>query len=273
MKLKGKNKKFMVFGAGLVLIILLAAVVFTVATSVSANNFDPVEDSGSPKTQITPVQNNQQNQPNPTPTPYIQPQPTQTPYQWIDPSPPPTPTLATTPTLSAFVWQTLYVTNLDGSTYWVNPPKPTNPLAIWASPNKDASNFKQISYLQNNIYMKIDSAKTVQSWMFSAKETIAVTDLNGNIKGTIANDATVSKNGGSVANGQNTYVLGASLTAQQLQPLIRNIVSYGTPHYFVIKLSNIQLQLTFTDGSGQTLSASGGDASNTLAWLIAITPY
>jgi hypothetical protein len=267
---KGKNGKLKLFALGFGVLLLLAALGLTVLTV--ANSYDPIANSGSPKTPLEPQSNVN---PTPTPTPYspsptplFTPTPTPTPYQWNNPTPPAETPTPPTPRVNAEVWQTMYVTNGDGSTYWVNPPKPIA-LALFGSPTGSASDYNLVSKLQNNIYMKLNTEKPVSSWMFTAKETIAITDLNGNILGTIANDATVTKSGNAVPNNQNVWVLGSSLTASQLQPLI-NKVTYGQC-YFVIKLSNIQLALTFNDGTGQTLSASGGDAQNTLAWLISTT--
>jgi len=269
-KTQGKNGKFKLFALGLGFLLLLAALGLTVLTV--TNSYDPISNSGSPKTPLEPQSNTN---PTPTPTPYspsptplFTPTPSPTPYQWINPTPPvetPTPT----PAVSAEVWQTLYVTNSNGGTYWVNPPKPIT-LALFGSPTGSQSDLTLVSTLQNNIYMKLNTQKPVASWAFSAKETIAVTDLNGNILGTIVNNVAVTENGVAVPNNQNVWVLGSSLSAFQLQPLISHIAGYGQC-YFVIKLSDIQLNLTFNDGTGLALSASGGDAQNTLKWLVVTT--
>jgi hypothetical protein len=267
LNMHGKNGKMKLFALGLGTIILLAALGLTVLTV--ANSYDPIANSGSPKTPLEP-QSNVYPTPQPTPkpsnAPIFTPNPTPTPYQWNNPTPPPVETPA--PTVTAEVWQTVYVTNIDGSTYWVNPPKPFA-LALLGSPDKDASHFKQVKNVQNNIYMKISSDKTVQSWLFSAKETIGIYNENGFEVGTIAKDATVNKNGYSVVNGQNTWVLGSSISAIQLEPLIEKVTR--TQCYFVIQLSNIQLSLSFTDGTTEMLTADYGNVDNTLAWLIDTT--
>jgi len=261
MGFKGKNKNVLMFAAGMVLLLVLGLFGYCFVSGVGA---DPAVDSGSDRTQLTPVQNNPL--PSSSPIVTVAPQPTST---WINLSPPPQTTPVGVPTVSADVWQTLYVTNKDGSSYWVNPPKAFNPLALFGAPDKDASQFKQVSTLQNNIYLKVDSSKQVTSWMFSAKETIGIYNSNGFEVGTIAKDATVNGNGGSLVNGANTWVLGASISADQLEPLVEKITR--TQCYFVIKLSNIQLALTFSDGSTELLTADYGNADNTLAWLIYTT--
>jgi hypothetical protein len=265
LKLGGKNGTFGVlkfFGLGFIILLIIATLCYTAITV--SQSYDPIENSGSPKTPIQP-QTNVQMQPTPTPTIYPYP----TPFFTPNPTPTPSPPVVTpTPAVVAEVWQTVYVTNVDGSTYWVNPPKPFV-LSLLGSPDKDASHFKTVSNIQNNIYMKINSQKQVQSWMFSAKETIGIYNENGFEVGTIARDATVNQNGYSVANNQNTWVLGASMTANQLEPLIEKVTR--TQCYFVIKLTNIQLALTFTDGSTTLLTADYGNVDNTLAWLIDTT--
>ncbi len=161
---------------------------------------------------------------------------------------------------SGLIWQSLYVTNKDGTSYWANAPEQFNLLAILGSPSGSGEDFTEIQSMQNNIYMNI--AQPCSTWSFSCQETITVTDQSGNILATIADASSVNANGQSVPAGENVWVTGASVSGEQLQQIIN--LGAGN-YYFTISLANINLTL-----DGQNLSAQSASDANTLAWLIQV---
>jgi hypothetical protein len=167
------------------------------------------------------------------------------------------------------VWQTLYVTNVDGSSYWVNAPKPFSLGSIFGY-SSSAAQFQKVSTMQNNIYMSI-SQGGITSWTFSCHETITINKNSGTygvpgaVISTIA-DSAVNANGQSITPNTNTWVTGASLSATNLQTVLNQPA--GT-YDFVITLSNINLTIT-VNGQQYTFTAPSGTSQNVLVWLITV---
>jgi len=178
-----------------------------------------------------------------------------------------------TDTSTASVWQTLFITNKDVTTYWVNPPE-TYKISLFGTPTGKTSDFKQVAKMQNAIYMKVDSDKQIQSWEFSCQETMTVHDYQGNQLATIVDSQMVNANGQSANVGKKTAVTSATITGDQLQSILTGAgiqpATVATPYQIRITLSNINLKLTYTDGQTQDLSTSEGTEENILRWVIAI---
>jgi hypothetical protein len=171
---------------------------------------------------------------------------------------------------TGYIWQTLFITNDDGSTYWVQPPKAFEMNNIYGSPDS-ADNFNKVAAMQNNIYMKIKSTNTIASWTFSCQETIILQDASGNAIGTLVQAQTVNAQGNTLANDQHQWVTGATLPASSLETVIGQVVptTTGLQYYFAITLSNVQITVTDSQGNTQTLTGNNPTADNTLRWLIA----
>ncbi len=161
-----------------------------------------------------------------------------------------------------YVFQGLFVTNTDGSTYWANADKPFNLAALLGS---DGDNFAEVQTVQNNIYMNIKE-QDVTAWSFSCFETITVKDSSGAVIDTVASQ-TVTAQGQSAEANQNIWVTGASFSANDFMSILNQPAGTYT---FMVTLSNINLQLT-VNGQTQSLSAPSGSSENVLSWTIQIT--
>jgi len=175
--------------------------------------------------------------------------------------------------VSAQVWQSLYVTPTVGSPYWVEPGSTYSTLAIYGSQSGSGNDFTEVSRLQNEIDISPTLAgQIVSSWQLSAQSTMSITDMNGNTVGYLTNSQTVNANGNTLTEGAHNWATGASVTGAQLQSLLLTAgARVGNQYYLVITLSNIQLTLNFQDGGYQTLSTAMVDDTNTASWLIKIT--
>lgn len=159
---------------------------------------------------------------------------------------------------AALVWQALWVTPQSGQPYWVAAPSPFSLASILGSNGVD---FSTVASMQNNIYMKLEEA--AGSWSFSAQETIAVRDSNGDLAAVIVDAKTVNANGQSAQANQNLWVAGATVTGEQLQALL----NLPAGHYTVtVSLQNINLTV-----DNMQLSAAAGTQQQILSWPIQIT--
>jgi hypothetical protein len=167
-----------------------------------------------------------------------------------------------------YVWQSLYVYNVDGSNYWANAPKPISVASIFGS---NADEFKEVQTLQNNIYMNLNTSG-VTAWTFSCIETITLKSKDGVTIDTITTQTINPPAGQTAVVGQNLWITGASVSSAELQTVLNQPAG---EYYFIITLSNINLTVT-TEGLGgvhytKNLSASSGTSQNVLQWLIKIT--
>lgn len=158
---------------------------------------------------------------------------------------------------AALVWQALWVTPQQGQPYWTTAPQPFSLASILGS---DGVDFSTVASMQNNIYMKLD--EPAGSWSFSAQETIAVRDSNGDIAAIIVDAKTINANGQSAPSGQNLWVAGATVTGEQLQTLIN--LPQGD-YTITISLQNINLSV-----DNMQLSAAAGTEQQLLSWPIKI---
>jgi len=167
------------------------------------------------------------------------------------------------------VWQSLYIKNKDGATpadYWVNAPKPFT-LRISGSPTGDEEDLTQMKQMANSIWMQ-PQTNSIASWTFSCKETIVVTDLDGETVKTIANSATVNANGQSAEQGKNSQITSSWLTDAQLEEIID--LPTGQ-YYFTVAIGEIMLITENEDGTTNTLTSDvNGTSENVLNWLIEI---
>ena len=166
---------------------------------------------------------------------------------------------------TASLWQSLYIKNQDGSSYWANAAKPFTLASIFGSPSGHGE--------QNNVYMNLGQA--ADSWTFSCQETVALETTTGTVIGyftqsgltTTPSSFTVNANGQTAVANQNLAVTSATITETQLQTFLNQPA--GT-YYFVVSLGNIDLQLT-VNGQTATLTSAAGTSQNTLSWLIQIS--
>ena len=174
---------------------------------------------------------------------------------------------------TASLWQSLYIKNQDGSSYWANAAKPFTLASIFGSPSGNGDDFNEIATEQSSIYMNLGQA--ADSWSFSCQETIALETTTGTIIGyftqsgltTTPNSFTINANGQTAVANQNLAVASSTLTEAQLQTFLNQPA--GT-YYFVVSLGNIDLQLT-VNGQTATLTSAAGTSQNTLAWLVKIS--
>ena len=174
---------------------------------------------------------------------------------------------------TASLWQSLYIKNNDGSSYWANAPKPFTLASIFGSPSGNGDDFNRIATEQSSIYMNLGQA--ADSWSFSCQETIALETTTGTVIGyftqsgltTTPSSFTVNANGQTAPANQNLAVTSATITETQLQTFLNQPA--GT-YYFVVSLGNIDLQLT-VNGQTATLTSAAGTSQNTLSWLIQIS--
>jgi len=185
-------------------------------------------------------------------------------------SPTPAPTSTTGTTGTGTLWQSLLITNKDGSTYWVNAPQPFALQSIFGA-QAGTTNFNQVASESNGIWVKLDpSLGTISSWQLSCQETISITDTSGNIVGNLVNGANVNANGYSLATGSNQVLTSCGqIKASDVTNEISGVAptTSGTQYNFEVTLSNIQLILNTSNGQ-VTLTASSGTQQNTLVWPI-----
>ena len=186
--------------------------------------------------------------------------------------PVPTGSSGTSPgTSEGILWQSLLITEVSGSTYWVNPPQALSLQSILFGAPSGSSNFAQVSSEANGIWVNLDSSVgTVSSWTLSCQETIQITDLSGNVIGTVCSNTQINANGGSLSTGTNQVLTSSGqFTASSIQSVIAAVVptSSGLQYNFVVTLANIQLTLNASSGQ-LILSTSTPDSSNTLTWAI-----
>ncbi len=180
----------------------------------------------------------------------------------------PTP-ISNGPTVAS-VWQNLYITNLDGSSYWAQAQQPFNLFAnlesLLGSQSGSGADFNTVSTIQNNIYMNV-AESGVTGYTFSCTETIQLWDTQGNIIETICNASPITETSAqALTEGQSYWVTGATVSASSLQ----NILAEPTgEYYYVITLANIQMTLT-VNGQSQPLTAPTSTTANMLQWLIKI---
>lgn len=172
----------------------------------------------------------------------------------------------------AQVWQTLFITNKDGSSYWVSPVQPFNLIAalesLLGSQSGTGSDFNTVATMQNNIYMSVNETG-VSAWTYTCSETIQLWNMQGNPISTIVNNAPISNSSQeAVPMGQSIWITGATVPASNLQTLFAEPAGQ---YYFVITLANPTLTLT-VNGQSQTLtSATTPTPNNTLQWLVKLT--
>ena len=175
----------------------------------------------------------------------------------------------------ASVWQNLYITNTDGSSYWAQAQQPLNLFAnlesLLGSQSGTGADFNTVSTIQNNLYMNV-AEPGVTAYTFSCQETIQLWDTSGNVVMTVANaspvtiPSTSAPNGQAFIQGQSYWITGATVSASSLQ----NILGEPTgEYYYVITLANFQMTLT-VNGQQQTLTAPTPTSQNMLQWLIKI---
>lgn len=174
------------------------------------------------------------------------------------------------------IWQSLYITNNDGTTYWANAPAPFSLASITGAP-VGSSNFDTVVSMQNNIYMNVNITD-VTAWTFSCQETIYLTTTSGTVIGylsqsgstaslsTTASSFTVNAEGSSLLANANQWVTGATSTAASIQSFLGQ--PSGT-YYLCIALANISIQITNPSGT-QTLTGSTPTSQNVLQWEIKI---
>ena len=203
--------------------------------------------------------------PSSTPTPTL-PVPTSTPT-W-NPVPSSTPSQGNSPV--ANMWQSLYITNTDGTKYWIEPPAPIKAESVLGY---DGHLWHIISTVQNNIYINVDlKGLSVGSWTASCLETITIQDINHNTIGTVASQQ-VSGSGVNywtpLTSGTTTWVLGSTINSNSVQSIV---AAYNnSPYYkcyFVVTISNVSINFNFNDGTSGTLTNSHDVTS--LAWEIQI---
>ncbi len=164
------------------------------------------------------------------------------------------------------VWQSIYVKNADGDTYWYNAPEPFY-LKILGSQTGDENDLSRITQMANTIWMQ-PQTDNIDSWEFSCKETIQIQDLDGNVKKTICDSTAVTANGHSGTQGQNTQITSSWLTESQLQQII-NLPS--GKYNMIIAIGDIYLTIHTASGETKTLtSGTNGTIDNVLQWLIEI---
>jgi hypothetical protein len=182
------------------------------------------------------------------------------------------------------VWQSLYITDQDGSSYWVNPVTPNNLAEIYGE-NTAANQFYEVASETNTIYMNVN-ASGVTAWTFSCQETITLrtTSTPSNPSGTLIgygtqtglsstpSSFTVNANGKSVPQGQTVQVTSdqpiSESGLQNWLDLPGSITNAGD-YYFVVTLSNISLTLT-VNGQTATLTNQTPTSQNVLTWFIHI---
>lgn len=215
--------------------------------------------------------------PNATPTPtFSTPYPTATPIGQTPtptpigqtPTPPPTtqPTVNPTPIKPTVnIWPTFYVTNFDGSTYWVQPNIQIGTEVIVA---KNGATAAVISQFQNTIYMQADfHGRTVASIRVDCHEVIKVTTTAGSLISQLAS-TDISTRINSPVEGSAIQVTGSTITSSQFQSLLQSIgVNRSTYYHFVAELSNVKLIITFSDGTTGLLQSS---QTSTLKWEVSI---
>jgi hypothetical protein len=162
--------------------------------------------------------------------------------------------------LSADVWQAVWVSQEQGDPYWATAPKPVKLLDISGSQSGSGDDFSKVSTLENSVWMKLSSS--VDSWAFTAKETITITNADGETVKTVSNQAPLEINGDNAQPNQNIQITGSWITGDQLEDILS--LPNGQYH-FVVTLSDINLQ-----ADGSNLSASSITDENTLSWLIKI---
>ena len=93
------------------------------------------------------------------------------------------------------VWQNLYITNTDGSSYWAQAQQPFNLFAnlesLLGSQSGTGADFNTVSTIQNNLYMNV-AEPGVTAYTFSCQETIQLWDTSGNVVMTVANASPVT---------------------------------------------------------------------------------
>ena len=171
---------------------------------------------------------------------------------------------------TATLWQSLYIKNNDGSSYWANAPKPFTLASIFGSPSGNGDDFNRIATEQSSIYMNLGQA--ADSWTFSCQETITLNTISGDVIGyftqtgltTTPSSFTINANGQTAPASQNLAVTSSTLTETQLQQYLNQPAGN---YYFVVTLSNINLSLTVS-GQTSTLTGNTPTSDNTLSWLI-----
>ena len=192
------------------------------------------------------------------------------------PTPEPTGTGEATPppssgtTGTGAIWQSLLITNKDGSTYWVNPPKNFALQSLYGAP-AGTTNFKQVATESNGVWVNLDpSVGTISAWQLSLTETVQIVDASGNLVGKLVDSAQVNAHGYSLATGTNQVLTSCGqIQAADVATLIGQVTSTssGTHYGFEVIMSNIQLVLTTSNGQ-VTLSAPSPTPQNTLIWPI-----
>jgi hypothetical protein len=164
------------------------------------------------------------------------------------------------------VWQSIYIKNQDGSSYWYNAPEPFT-LSIFGSKTGDEGDLTRMSQFANTIWMQ-PQTDSFTSWKFSCKESIIITDLSGKQIKTIVDSQTVNIDGQSAPQGQNTQITSAGLTEAQLEKIIS--LDAGQ-YYLTIAMGDIFLTVQTDSGESKTLTSGlNGSQDQVLRWLIEI---
>lgn len=279
-KTRSKNNNNLI-----IIVILLSASLLLAMFMFSNVTADP-SNSGSDKTELIEDNNDDDNtgddDDDRTPTPYPTDDPwnpNQSPPPEDDPTTDPTathkPTSTTKPSTPTSaprgkinLWQTLYITNVDGSSYWVSPKKLFG-LTVFGS---DGDNFDVVKRMQNAIYINVPksavSPSSVSSYRLTCKETIDIQTESGKHIAYLAEKTSIELNGGKISTDSNVALTSASLNAYELQNVITKATQgYGT-YKIVITLSDIELKLNLSNGQQQSYKASSGNSDNVLTWLI-----
>lgn len=177
------------------------------------------------------------------------------------------------PSISGHVWQTLYVSEKSGHSYWYNAKNPYIAQTIYGK-ESSYTEFNVIASINNAIYMKINTDKPVESYTFRCDETIYVT--RGTQNYIIVNQAPIDIHKTNFKNNANVEITGSVMTAAQLQVLLNsagvpnNYVGIGVPvpAMFSISLNHIEVDIHYADGQTVTIKTTSSDVSNVLSWQI-----
>jgi hypothetical protein len=299
---KGKNKVFMLAAAFLLIVIVGAAAFMTVGNMIVSG--DPVWNSGSDKTELTPVSDGSSSSGGssdasgfdvtpsptaaggaPTPSPTWNPTDVTLPVE-ESPSPAPSATVTVAPSVTAaptdapkarvLVWQTLFVRNADGSSYWVNPRQPFVAANIFGG--REGDSLKLVSSTANAFYMNVPAdglgGRSVVAWSSHFKVTMVVKDQNHNLRGYLYSGRVLDSSGGAVASGANIQIAsGGDINAASLESMLINYakVTKGVPVYYVENyMSDVTIRLKLSDGSIVALAAPGPSGDNVLSWTIRV---
>lgn len=168
---------------------------------------------------------------------------------------------------SATVYQALRVIYKDGSDKWVYPTSKATSLTVI-----EAGTTKIVRDIETYVYINVNFNKDLASWSFKADGNCKITHGGSSIPLVVDRDYgtfKIAQQGVNLPKNQDYRLASTVMSAYDFENSFDYVI--GRTYVFTASLRNIEITLTFTDGTAKTMNIIGG-ASNDLLYNFRVMP-